>query len=87
MHPSMLSSGEMDVLADLLLHGDNTPGNISDNTGKHETTVSRALSDLEDKGLVSSKGRGVWTLTLRGAHMSQTVIRHREMTDGEDPPL
>jgi len=80
----MLSSVEMDVLVSLLLDGDNTPSNIARNTDRHKTSVSERLADLEDKSLVQSKGGGVWTLTLRGAHMAQTILRHRE-ENGENP--
>jgi Mn-dependent DtxR family transcriptional regulator len=82
----MLSSVEMDVLASLLIAGDNTPSNIADDTDRHKTSVSDRLSDLQAKGLVENKGRGVWTLTISGANLARTVIRHRRK-NGEDPPL
>ncbi len=81
---NMLSSVEMDVLQDLLLHGDNTPKNIGKNTDRNPSNVSARLSDLQEKGLVKSKGGGVWTLTLRGANMARSIHDHRqEDGDGE----
>lgn len=67
-----------DVLVDLLLNGDNTPTNIAESTGRHTTSVSRKLSDLEEQGLVINKGRGVWTLTMKGMRHAQVFRRHRE---------
>mgnify|MGYP006310081151 CR=1 FL=1 len=61
---------EMDILYDLERNGDNVPGNIAENTGRHEKAVSRSLSGADDslanQGLVRSKGRGVWTITEEG---------------------
>ena len=65
-----LTKTEMDVLNDLERNGDNVPGNIADNTGRHEKSVSRVLSQgsesLQGRGLVETKGRGVWTITEQG---------------------
>lgn len=75
---SMLSSVEMDVLEDLLLHGDNTPKNIGENTSRNPSNVSERLADLQEKDLVRSKGGGVWALTLRGANMARAIHAHRD---------
>ena len=65
-----LTKTEMDVLNDLERNGDNVPGNIAENTGRHEKSVSRVLSQgsdsLQERGLVETKGRGVWTITDAG---------------------
>jgi predicted transcriptional regulator len=82
----MLSAVEMDILSNLLTHGDNTPGNIAENTGRHQTSISSRLADLDDKCLVESKGRGVWTLTIEGGNMAQTILDHRRK-EGCDPDL
>ena len=68
---------EMDVLIDLLIHGDNVPANIADNTGRHSKSISRRLPDLEDRGLVKNKGRGVYTLTPEGIDMARTLRDQR----------
>lgn len=73
----MLSPVEMDAIVDLLEHGDNTPKNISRNTGRNRKNVSDRLQDLEDKGLAISKGGGVYALTREGILMAQAVRRNR----------
>jgi Mn-dependent DtxR family transcriptional regulator len=73
MKESMLTSVDRELLADLLMHGDNVPSNISDNIERHPTSVSQRLSELEDMGLVRNKGRGVWTLTAPGANMARSL--------------
>lgn len=77
---------EMDVLNDLERNGDNVPGNIADNTGRHEKSVSRVLSgeseSLQERGLVETKGRGVWTITLKGREKMTEFIQ--EKLEGDD---
>jgi predicted transcriptional regulator len=69
----MLSPVEMEVLVDLLVHGDNVPGNIAENTGRHPKSVSKRLPDLEEHGLIRNKGRGVYTLTPDGVAQAQAL--------------
>jgi Mn-dependent DtxR family transcriptional regulator len=69
----MLSPVEIDVLRDLLIHGDNVPANIAENTGRHPKSVSKRLPDLESRGLIRNKGHGVWTLTAEGLDAAQTL--------------
>lgn len=78
----MLTAVEMDILVDLLVHGDNTPSNLADNTGRHKTSVSQRLPELEERDLVRNKGRGVWSLTEPGANMAVS-IRSDRAADGE----
>lgn len=78
----MLSSVESEILVNILTNGDNVPSNIADNIGRHQTSVSRSLSSLEDEGLVENKGRGVWTLTVSGASLARVVMKNT--TDGSD---
>jgi Mn-dependent DtxR family transcriptional regulator len=66
-----LSPVEQELLSALLTDGDNVPGNLADLTGRHPKSVSRSLSNLEDRGLVRTKGRGVWTLTQEGAELAE----------------
>lgn len=75
---SMLTAVDRDVVVDLLVHGDNLPSNIADNTGRHVTSVSRRLAELDDQGFVYNKGSGVWTLTLDGIVVARTVRRSDE---------
>ena len=62
-----LTDTEREILVDLLVNGDNTPRNISENIGRAREHCSVRLADLDEKGLVRNKGGGVWTLTLSGA--------------------
>ena len=75
-----LSPVERAVVADLSCHGDNVPGNISDNTGYHEKSVSRSLSNLEDRDIVRNKGRGVWSLTEHGETIAKDVLEWQKKT-------
>lgn len=77
----MLTSVSRDALADLLIHGDNTPKNIADNTGRHRKNISERLIDLEEEGFVINKGGGVYTLTQEGLVMARAVVRDRTETD------
>jgi predicted transcriptional regulator len=70
----MLSPVEIDVLRDLLLNGDNLPANIADNTGRHQKSVQRRMSDLEENELVRNKGRGVYALTDKGLKTAQSIV-------------
>lgn len=69
-----LTKLEKDIVADLLMHGDNLPSNIGDNTGRHPTSVSRQMANLEDMGFVRPKGNGVWSLTRKGFTAAQILI-------------
>lgn len=68
-----LSPVEKAILVSLL-DGDNVPANIADDCGHHAKSVSRSLSDLEDRGHVENKGRGVWTLTYSGVDLGEVLI-------------
>lgn len=69
-----LTNLEKDIITDLLIHGDNLPSNIGDNTGRHPTSVSRQMADLEDMGFVRPKGHGVWCLTRKGLNAARILI-------------
>lgn len=57
---------ELEILRDIQIHGDNVPTNIAENIDAASKYVNRKLADLEDRGLVRNKGRGVWTLSPDG---------------------
>jgi len=64
-----LTPTEQDVLMSLSHeHGQgcNIAANLADETGRSPRAVGRALSSLHDRGLIASKGRGVYRLTNRG---------------------
>jgi DNA-binding IclR family transcriptional regulator len=69
------------VLVDLLLHGDNTPANISQNTGKHRSNVNTRLQELESNGYVENKGGGVYALTLEGISAARAIRRLEDQND------
>jgi predicted transcriptional regulator len=70
----MSTSAQRAIIVDLLNNGDNVPANIAENTGYSREHVQRSLSDLEDKGLVSNKGRGVWELTDKGQESARDAV-------------
>ena len=70
-----LSPAERKVLVDLLVHGDNVPANIADNTGYTRVHISNTLSQLEARGLVDGKGAGVYSLTLEGVAAARSIYR------------
>lgn len=72
----MLTQVEREVTIALFDLGDNVPGNIADEIERHPTSVSRALSSLEEDGLVETKGRGVWALTPDGVRLARSFRRH-----------
>lgn len=72
-----LTPSQKDILIDLQQNGDNTPGNIADNIDVTRHYVSQVMPDLEDKGLVRNKGRGVWTLTEQGEDLVENELLDR----------
>jgi DNA-binding IclR family transcriptional regulator len=66
---------EREILLHLLVSGDDTSGNIAEETDRNRATVSRRLSSLEDEGLVRNKGRGVYALTLEGIAATRALER------------
>lgn len=61
------------TLVYLLEKGAHVPQGIADSTGYRRETVSRGLSDLEELGLVHSKGYGVHELTEEGENTAQKL--------------
>ena len=72
-----LSPVERHILVHLLIEGDDRPANIGSYDGDddlpHPASVSRSMSNLEEKGLVRSKGNAVYTLTLEGLTAARNV--------------
>jgi len=68
--PMTLSPVERAALIDLLENGDNVPANIADSTGKHPKSLIRSLKNLEERGYVINKGRGVYRLTTTGTDLA-----------------
>jgi Mn-dependent DtxR family transcriptional regulator len=69
---------EEDVLLQILTGGDDTPKGIAQATDRPSKSVSRALSRLEDDGLVRSKGAGAWTLTNAGVQVAQNISSNED---------
>ena len=69
-----LSPVEKAILVTLYESGDNVPANIADQSDHHSKSVSRSLADLEDRGHVENKGRGVWSLTYSGVDLAELLI-------------
>ena len=68
-----LSPVERAILSCLLNEGDNVPANIADETDFHSKSISRSLANLEDRGHVENKGRGVYRLTTSGLDLAELV--------------
>jgi len=66
-----LSPVERSTLICLLDEGDDVPSNISERTNHHNKSVSRSLSNLEERGHVENKGRGVYRLTTSGEDLAE----------------
>jgi len=49
-----------------LQHSRNLGANIADDIGRHQKTVTKRLNQLEDYGLVSNVGRGLYEITDAG---------------------
>lgn len=81
MDVSSMTPVEMDILVDLVVHGDNTAKNIAENTERSRSAVQNRFQDLIEKGLVESKGSGVYTLTVEGANTARAILRARESDD------
>ena len=70
---------QKEILRDLLRYGCDSPNNISDRIDRSRSGVSTALGDLADLGLVTSKGRGVWSLTYEGVRSAQSINVDRDL--------
>jgi len=68
-----LSPVERAVLTDLLINGDDKPSNIAQRTGYTRPAVSRRCPPLVERGLLSDKGGGVYTLTNAGVQVAQNL--------------
>jgi len=66
-----LSPVERAALIALMHEGDNVPANVADLTGKHQKSVNRSLKNLEERGYVENKGRGVYRLTDAGLDLAK----------------
>lgn len=69
----MMTETEMLALSDLIVHGDNVPSNIADNIDRSRSAVTKAMPELEERGLVENKGRGVYRLTWEGFRRAQQI--------------
>lgn len=68
MNPTDL---EGEILVQLLVGGDDSPKGIAESIDRPSKSISRALSRLQNQGLVRPKGAGVWTLTNAGIQVAQ----------------
>lgn len=68
-----ITASQRATLVYLLDEGAHVPQGIADATNYRRETVSRGLSDLEDMGLVRSKGYGVHKLTDQGENTAKEL--------------
>lgn len=69
----VVTATEREILICLQEHGDNIPANIADRTDRHTKYVTRLCVELEDRGLLANKGRGVYRLTPDGRQLAREV--------------
>lgn len=69
------SEVQNDILVDLLIYGDDKAGNVSRRTNRPASSISRAFSPLQEDGLVSDKGGGVYHLTTTGSNMARNILK------------
>lgn len=71
-----LSPTERDCLAVLLLVGDSTPQAISDEIGRHPSSIGRSLADLIDHGLVVKRREtAVYSLSVDGMAVAMRLLK------------
>jgi len=75
----MLTPMQKEILLDLHAYGCDSPSNISDRIERTRSGVSTALAELRDNDLVTSKGRGVWSLTFHGCRSAQAIRVDRDL--------
>lgn len=66
---------QRDIITHIHQHGHDIPANIGDSADAHRNSVTRAIRDLEERGLVENKGRGVYKLTEPGREAARDLIR------------
>jgi Mn-dependent DtxR family transcriptional regulator len=69
---------EMDILHHLQRHGDNVPANIAEDIDRHAKYVTTKMRDLEERGLVENKGRGVYALSPDGRELARSESLSRD---------
>lgn len=67
----MVTPTEKEILLCLQEFGDNLPANIADRTDRHTKYVTRLCVEMENKGLLENKGRGVYRLTPDGRQLAR----------------
>lgn len=72
-----LTPVEVETLIIMLERGDDIPSNIAEHSDRHRKSVSRKLTDLSDRGFVTSKGGGVYALTPEGVLLAQALRREK----------
>lgn len=68
----------MEILHHLQRNGDNVPANIADGIERHAKYVTKKMRDLEERGLVENKGRGVYTLSPDGRELARSESLDRD---------
>jgi Mn-dependent DtxR family transcriptional regulator len=71
----MLTSVDREILVALLVGGADKPSNLAEICDRHDQSVQKRLGELLDADLVTSKGRGVYQLTVSGAETAIAIRR------------
>jgi DNA-binding MarR family transcriptional regulator len=69
-----LTQTQQAILVHLLSEGDDVPANISDASGYHRNSISRAAKPLVEKGYIEKKGHGVYRLTDDGREAARQLL-------------
>lgn len=62
------------ILADMAIYGADKAENIGARTGYHRNTVSARLNELENHGMLSERGGGVYELTDSGRSAGRELL-------------
>ena len=66
---------EREILIHLLRVGNDAPSNIAPVINRTPEYVSDRLPKLEERGLVTNRGSGVWSLTVEGLEAARVYQR------------
>lgn len=78
-----VSGVERSILVHLHREGNNIAGNIAKDSGHHPSSIVRSASNLEEEGLITNLGNGVYRLTVEGEEIAGLLREREELSEGE----
>ena len=83
--PMLLQLPTDRLILEELHRGQNLGANVAEATDRHQKTISKRVTQLEDYGLVENIGRGVYRITDRGEVALNNISEYdRTDTDAFD---